>query len=281
MRSFALLLAFVAVASAAIAPTSPPATECSRYQLTTNTNLQIPSSIPGYIPNVIIYDANALMMGVPEGPYFEVIPSDCYWVPNGAFNCAINLYLDAGLTTYIGYGTLNSTDLAVQGTSTVVGFHFVSGTVQLTTTITSTTFTPPAQSYNFHSLSTSLYFPATVLLPVNNASAPNVANGVSYVGTSEYLTLWGSNGGWNGTTWGASRTTGFDIRASLVCSPASSGHGTGTPCPTCLAGAVTVPSACISSGNTISQTVAGNCISLSFASSTSTSAFNGCSGGSF
>jgi hypothetical protein len=277
MRSLAFFLALIAVASAAIAPSG---TECVRYQLTTNTDLQIPSSVPGYIPNVIIYDANALMTGVPEGPYFTVRPSDCFWVPNGAFNCAIDLYLDSARTTLIGSGTLNSSSLSVQGISTVNGFHLVSGAVQLTTTITSTSFTPPAQSYNFKSLSTSLYFPAQVMLPMTPSAGAPFANGVSYVGSSEYLTLWGSNG-WNGTAWDSSRTTGLDIRASLTCSPPSGGHSTTPPCPTCTAGAITVPSACISSGATISQTVAGNCISLSFATSSSTTAFNGCSGGSF
>jgi hypothetical protein len=232
-----------------------------------------------------------LMSGQPAGPFFDVNSNDCYWVPNGAFNCALTLYLDSSRNHIIGSGMLNSTDLATNSTTTTPGFHFVYGSMVLTTSInqsslsaalTATNSNLPSPSDNFQSLTTTIFFPASLLLPTTGATTSNaVANGITYVGSTEYLTLWGSNGGPN---WDASsRTTGLDIRLTLTCSPpVPSGpvHSTGA-CPECPGGSVTVPSACIAAGAPISQTVSGTCIALSFASSTSTSAFNGCSGGSF
>jgi len=299
MQSFALLLTLVAISSAGLipSPTPAPPVECARYALS-SFDVPIPSLVTNYIGNVLLYDKVGLMSGTPPGPFFDMNAGDCYWMPNGPFNCALTFFLDSNRTHQIGTGMLNSTNLAANSTTTTPGFHFVSGSMTLTTSIsssllnaalTATGQTLPAapSNVNFASLSTTIYFPASLLLPTTGANMNNaVANGVSYVSTTEYLTLWGSNGG---PTWDAAmRTTGLDIRAILTCIPPPTVAPTIAPspshstvCPICLEGAVTVPTACISSGAAISQAVSGTCIAFSFASSTSTTAFNGCSGGSF
>jgi len=299
MQSFAFFLTLVAIASAGLIPTPTPTPapppECARYSLS-STAVPNPTLISNYIGNVLLYDTVGLMSGTPAGPYFDMNAGDCYWVPNGDFNCGLTLYLDFNRTHQIGTGLLSSTDLATNSTTTTPGFHFVSGSMKLTTNINPSLLSAAASAsgmsiptgtsgVNFASQSTTIYFPARLLLPVSDANLTNaVANGVSYVGTTEFLTLWGSNGGPN---WNDSRTTGLDIRVILTCVPPtvaptvapSPSHV--TVCPTCSTGSVIVPSACISSGAAISQAVSGTCISLSFASSTSTNAYNGCSGGAF
>jgi len=204
---------------------------------------------------------------------------DCFWVPNGAFNCAADLFLESSRSTHIGWATFNSSSFTVQGITTSPGFHLAGGAVQLTTHITNTNFVAPQPSVNFQSQSTSVQFPLQVLLPMAPSNEAPVANGITFVGQTQFLTLWGSNG-WNGSTWGSSRTTGVDFRASMICNP----PGTVRPpsnCPSCPEGQRVVPGACIAASSPISQTVPGTCISLSFSPSTDTSADNGCTSGSF
>jgi len=273
MRLF-IFAVLIAVASAALSPTTY--TECPMYLLHTSGNLASP--LPNYVPNVIIYNTGAgnLMTGTPQGPYFSAMEgNNCYWIPNGPLNCGLNLWADAAHTIFLGTGMINSTLLIANDTTTAPGFHYVGGSVRLTTQITNLAYISPTPSTNFHDLNLELFFPAMQLM---SAGGNPFANGVSTVGGVEYLTLWGSNG-WNGTTWDASsRTTGFDIRVSLECTSGNTGHN--VPCPTCPGGVVVVPSACNANHLPISQSVPGNCMVMTWSSSSSTSSGNGCVGGS-
>jgi hypothetical protein len=279
MKALAFLMA-IGLAAAAVAPTPPPApADCPRYQLFTSGDLMLPSSVPGLVPNVLIFNTNDLMSGQPFGPYFSARSSDCFWVPNGAFSCSLDLFLESFRTTLIGWGTLNSSSLTAQGVTTQPGFHLVGGSMQLTTHITNPSFVAPTPSINFHDLSTTIVFPAQILMPAQPSNAAPVSNGISFIGSTQFLTLWGSNG-WNGTTWDSSRTTGADFRASMVCSPPTTTRPP-SACPACPEGQRVVPKGCIDAHASIAQTVAGNCISLSFSQSASTASDNGCVSGSF
>jgi len=254
-KSVVLVLALAAAASAYIPPPATPL--CAQYLLS-DQNL---GATPGFIPNVIFYNANSLKSGTPLGPYIGLVPGlNCVFTPNSSLSCGVIIYEDASHTQQIGSGTLSGAGTLSQSNG------FIGGTLTLAYTITAAltgSYSPPL---NFQSQSVTLFFGASQMYPTDLSQAA-VANKAIYSADAQtgVLTLWGSNG-WNGSAY-SGQTTGFDFRATLTCAP----QGIIPPCTASAGSSFTAPYGCVAANDVVRFHSSTSSISLAFSAGAASS----------
>jgi hypothetical protein len=252
MAKFVFVVLAVLAASAMAEITPVP---CQQYLLS-SSNL---GATPGFLPNILFYNAGNLMGGNPQGPWFSLNSGlNCFWAPDAHLSCPITLYQDSARTQVIGSGSLstNSTYKLHQlngfvGGDLILSYNIVAGSVT----------TNPSPNTNYVSRETIIHMEAKQTYPDPSTLQPAVANKaiLSADQQSGMLTLWGSNG-WTGTQF-SGQTTGFDFRATLTC------HVPETPpviepCVPAPGSAFSVPYGCV--GQTIRFHSSTTSIGLSF-----------------
>jgi len=255
-----VVLALVAVS--ALGELTPPVVDnCPAGYDLSGENL---GATPGFLPNLLFYNAANLMGGDPQGPWFRLNPGACKWHPAAAlkkdiFNCQLTLYQNEARTQPIGTGRLytDATNFIEEKPNGYIG-----GDLLLSTTIDPLLVTIPlTHNDNYVSRNTTIHFepkqtwpdPATLLQAQANKAqfSLNKKDGV--------LTLWGSNG-WNGQSF-SGQTTGLDFRANFHCPEEPP---IVEPCVSDTASTFTVAYGCVSANNVLRYHSATTSIGLSF-----------------
>jgi hypothetical protein len=243
-----VLFAAMAVSVSALNLPSP----CPQYSLS-NSNL---GSTPGFVQNVLHYNALNLMSGSPVGPYFSFNEGpNCYWIPNSTLSCGLTIYEDAARSNQIGTGSISGNNFAIVN-------GYIGGDVTLSYTITGALLGSYPSPNLFQSQTTTVHFKPERTSPTD-LNQPAIANLVKYAADlqSGTLTLWGSNG-WNGSTF-SGHTTGVDLRASLVC---VTNPPIEVPCVPAPGSSYSVPYGCAQSAQSIRFRSTSTSIGLSFTS---------------
>jgi len=213
---------------------------------------------PGFLPNLLFYNAANLMGGNPQGPWFR-LNAGCKWHPaDHSFDCPLNLYQDAARTQLIGSGRLYSdaTRFIEEKPNGYIG-----GDLLLSTTINPLAVTTnPSPNDNYVSRNTTIHFEAKQTWPDPATLLPAQANKAQFSADkkSGVLTLWGSNG-WNGEAF-TGQTTGLDFRANFNC---PENPPVTEPCPN-DANTFSVAYACVAANQPIRFHSATTAIGLTF-----------------
>jgi len=212
MAKFVFAVLAVLAVSAMGELTPQPVFPCPTYDLS-GENL---GATPGFIPNILFYNAANLMGGNPQGPWFRLNAGGCKWSPAiKDFQCDLTLFQDAARTQQIGTGKLysNATFFIDEQPNGYIG-----GDLILQETINALLVTTgPVPNTNYVTRQTIIHFEPKQTYPDPTTLQPAQANKASFsvdkrTGT---LTLWGSNG-WNGQAF-VGQTTGLDFRADFKC----------------------------------------------------------------
>jgi len=255
-----MLFVVLAVLAASVAGELTPQ-GCAQYLLSDSAL----GSTPGFLPNLLFYNAGSLMSGSPQGPWFKFQQGlNCYFIPNTTLTCPITLYQDSARTQAIGSGSL-STDATHQ---LFVQNGFIGGDIVLSYTINSGAVTTnPSPATNYQSQTTVIHFEPHQTYPATGAAVANLAQ-YSADRQSGVLTLWGSNG-WNGSAF-SGQTTGLDFRATLSCPQTPPII---PPCSPAPGSSFTAPYGCVAANQPVRFHSSTTSIGLSF----TTGAAAGCS----